>query len=310
MQNLFYLIICFLTSFLLIRFLIPFLKNYKLIDIPNHRSSHIKAKINGGGISFIFTTLFFSFLQGNFELLVLLPIAITGFIDDKFKISSIFRFSVQVLTIFMILYLSGIYSYLLIDNLSLLNSLIFGFFIFFGVGLINCINFMDGIDGLVAISVIPSLILVASFNEQALLLLGGLFGFLIWNWYPSKIFMGDTGSLFIGSFLCYSIYNTPTFGIGISVALLLSPLILDSGFTLFRRLLNNENIFKAHKSHLYQRLEQSGFKHSEVSLIYFLSSLFLFFLFKLTNLSGLIFGNLIIFAFGLYLNSKYAKKEI
>ena len=310
MHNLFYLIFCFLTSFLLIKFLIPFLKNYKLVDIPNHRSSHIKEKINGGGISFIFTTLFFSFLQGNYELFVLLPIAITGFIDDKFKISSIFRFSVQAGTVFIILYLSGINSYLLIDNFSLLNSLIFGFFIFFGIGLINCINFMDGIDGLIGISVIPSLLLVSSFYEPALLLLGGLLGFLIWNWHPSKIFMGDTGSLFIGSFLCYSIFNPPTLEIGIAVCLLLSPLILDSGLTLVKRLLNYENIFKAHKSHLYQRLEQSGFKHSEVSLIYFFSSLFLYFIFKFTNIFGLIFGNLIIFTFGFYLNFKFTKKKV
>jgi len=309
MEKFFYIFFSSLTSTLILKFIIPFLRKFELIDIPNHRSSHKKTQVNAGGLSFIFTTLISSLLQSNLEILIIFPMAVIGFLDDKYKISSILRFIMQAFTVFALLYVSEIYKYLLFDNSSILNYIFFGFLIFFGVGLINCINFMDGIDGLVGISVIPALLLIAiTFCEPAYALIGGVIGFLIWNWHPSKVFMGDTGSLFLGSFLCYAIYNSPTFELGISICLILSPLILDSGFTLIKRIIDKENIFKAHKQHLYQKLEQYGFKHSTISLIYFLSSLFLTLIFYLTGFYGLIFGTLIIFNFGLYLYQNYTKK--
>ena len=310
MQNFLYTIISAFTTCLILKFLIPLLRNFKFLDIPNYRSAHIKTKVNGGGVAFIFTTLIGSFSQGTIELLILLPLAIIGFFDDKFKIKSIFRFIIQLTTVLVILHISKISGYLLIDNFSIINTLVFGFLIFFGVGLINCINFMDGIDGLVGITLTPAIFLIATnFYTNAFVLLGGIIGFLFWNWSPSKVFMGDTGSLFLGSYLCYSIYTAPEFEIGISICLLLSPLILDSGFTLFRRIINKENIFIAHKSHLYQRLEQNGLSHSKVSIIYFLSALFLLLIYNLTGLYGLIIGSIIVFLIGIYLNQNFTLEK-
>lgn len=137
--------------------------------------------------------------------------------------------------------------------------------------LINFYNFMDGLDGLVAgVSAIQLGFLAIWFNQLSLwLLVAALIGFLYWNWSPAKIFMGDVGSTILGgvvaiAFLTHN--NTPT-SAWLAVTILF-PLIGDAIYTLSRRLLRGENIFKAHRSHLYQRLQQSGWLHTQVASTY------------------------------------------
>ena len=301
------IVIAGIASGTLLKFLIPKLYFIKLFDIPNERSSHKKIKVNGGGIAFILVTLIGSFLRGNFELITLTPLAVIGLIDDKFKISSLFRFFAQAVTVVFLLNDSIFYESLKTNNL-LLNIIIFIFLVIFGVGLINCINFMDGLDGLVGSSTIPAILLGSiSFYNSGFLLVGALLGFLFWNWYPSKVFMGDTGSLFIGSFLCFLIFKSPELNIGLSIIFLLSPLILDTGTTIIKRFMNKENIFISHKSHLYQRLQQKGLSHSKVSLIYFWATLFLFFIAIFKGVLSLLLGTSIICIIGLYLNNNFLK---
>lgn len=307
LSSIIFLIIAGISSGTLLKFLIPRLKYIKLVDIPNERSSHKKIKVNGGGIAFILVTLIGSFLKGNPELLALIPIAVIGLIDDKFKISSLFRFFAQASTVVFLLNDSIFYESLKTNNL-LLNSIIFIFLVIFGIGLINCINFMDGLDGLVGSSTIPAILFGSiSFYDSGFLLVGALLGFLFWNWYPSKVFMGDTGSLFIGSFLCFLIFKSPEINIGFSIIFLLSPLILDTGTTIIKRFMNKENIFISHKSHLYQRLQQKGLTHSKVSLIYFYSTLFLFFIAIFKGVLSLLLGTFLICIIGLYLNNNFLK---
>tara|TARA_A100001011_G_scaffold165279_1_gene173973 strand:+ start:31522 stop:32460 length:939 start_codon:yes stop_codon:yes gene_type:complete len=307
LSSIFFLVIAGISSGTFLKFLIPRLNYIKLFDIPNERSSHEKTKVNGGGISFILVTLIGSFLRGNFELIALIPIAVIGLIDDKLKISSLFRFFAQAVTVVFLLNGSIFYESLKTNNL-ILNNIIFIFLVIFGIGLINCINFMDGVDGLIGSSTIPAILLGSiSFYNSGFLLVGALLGFLFWNWYPSKVFMGDTGSLFIGSFLCFLIFKSPEIKTGISIILILSPLILDTGTTIIKRFMNKENIFISHKSHLYQRLHQKGLTHSQVSLIYFYATLFLFFIATFKDVLILFLGTFIICIIGLYLNNIYLK---
>ena len=145
LSSIFFLIIAGISSGTFLKFLIPRLNYIQLFDIPNERSSHEKIKVNGGGISFILVTLIGSFLKGNFELIALIPIAVIGLIDDKFKISSLFRFFAQAVTVVFLLKGSIFYESLKTNDL-ILNNIIFIFLVIFGIGLINCINFMDGVD--------------------------------------------------------------------------------------------------------------------------------------------------------------------
>jgi UDP-N-acetylmuramyl pentapeptide phosphotransferase/UDP-N-acetylglucosamine-1-phosphate transferase len=101
-------------------------------------------------------------------------------------------------------------------------------------------------------------------------LVAALLGFLWWNWSPAKIFMGDAGSTVLGCAIALSLLipsDLPTSQAWSAVAITL-PLVGDAIYTLARRLSRKENIFQAHRSHLYQRLQQQGWSHQQVALSY------------------------------------------
>ena len=135
---------------------------------------------------------------------------------------------------------------------------------------------MDGIDGLISGSMIVIFLTLNNEFHYLIPIIGTLSGFLYFNWYPSKIFMGDTGSLYLGTYLVSLMYSSSS-GItsNLRILLLCSPLFWDAVICIFRRFINKKNIFKAHKSHLYQRLVSNGLKHSVVASIYIFSIAFL-----------------------------------
>jgi UDP-N-acetylmuramyl pentapeptide phosphotransferase/UDP-N-acetylglucosamine-1-phosphate transferase len=156
--------------------------------------------------------------------------------------------------------------------------------LFWTVGLTNAYNFMDGIDGLAATQAIVAgfgWTLLGSVAHQpwltllGLLIAAGSTGFLIHNWAPAKIFMGDVGSAFLGFTFAFmaiaALRRTPQ--VALVGALLLWPFIFDSVFTMLRRLWRGENIFLAHRSHLYQRLVLAGWRHASVTSLYGLFAL-------------------------------------
>jgi SAM-dependent methyltransferase len=147
------------------------------------------------------------------------------------------------------------------------------------VGLTNAYNFMDGIDGIAgcqaaiagmgwcALGGWSGLPLV---TVLGLLLAASSLGFLIHNWPPAKIFMGDVGSTFLG----YSLAVLPILAaqsdprLAVAGVLLVWPSVFDASFTFLRRLRRGENVFAAHRSHLYQRLVITGLSHRWVSSLY------------------------------------------
>ena len=176
-----------------------------------------------------------------------------------------------------------------------------------GTSIINFVNFMDGIDGLVCGSMIIIILTLNSDVHYLTPLVGTLSAFLCFNWYPSKIFMGDVGSLFLGTFLVSLIFSSSS-GLEdiIKILLLCSPLFLDALICIIRRLFNKKNIFNSHKSHLYQRLVSNGMKHSTVSMIYILSIALLSIFYTYSNLLILFFVSGMIFFFGVFLDRNYA----
>ncbi len=297
--------ISFIITFFALKVTIPIFK--RLIPAkPTIRGMHKQVKPSSGGILFVIVYSILALYQQYYLALFSIPLAIIGLLDDKLNLSKLLRYAAQIIT--------------LITVLIFLNSQGMGFFfqnqnpyiltliLFFGSAIINFINFMDGIDGLVCGTLI---VIFAGFNTQFHFLsplIGALTAFLYFNWSPSKIFMGDSGSLFLGSFLVSLLYSSEN-TINLSKNILLcSPLILDAFICIARRFLNKENIFESHKLHLYQRLVTKGFSHSKVSLIYLLSVTFLTFLSTFLEIKYLYLGVLLVLLLGFIIDHKYAAK--
>jgi len=295
-----------LITYVLLKKLIPLLNKF-FPAAPNARSSHKYIKPSSGGISFIFTYFIFTIFQGFFLPILSLPIAVIGIIDDRFNLSKLIRYTFQILTILSINLVLMRNSNLYISKLIDSHFLYFIVLLFIGSVIINSINFMDGIDGLISGSMIVILgTLNINTNHNLIPLIGALSGFIILNWYPSKVFMGDSGSLFLGSYLTSILFTSTSLIDVIKILLLCSPLLLDSLSCIIRRLLNGQNIFKSHKLHLYQRLVSNGLGHAKVALIYILSILFLSIFYLYFDLFSLSLAVSIIIIFGIFIDRKYA----
>jgi UDP-N-acetylmuramyl pentapeptide phosphotransferase/UDP-N-acetylglucosamine-1-phosphate transferase len=141
---------------------------------------------------------------------------------------------------------------------------------------INLFNFMDGIDGLAgseAASIGFGLAIVAVVAGLgfvplwlALAAAGAAFGFLVWNWHPARVFMGDVGSVPLGFILGWLLLATAASGQWVAALLVPSYFLADATFTLLRRLFAGKRIWEAHREHIYQRAVQAGHSHSDVVL--------------------------------------------
>tara|TARA_Y100001970_G_scaffold294355_1_gene451368 strand:+ start:2276 stop:3202 length:927 start_codon:yes stop_codon:yes gene_type:complete len=293
-----------IINFLILKKLIPYLR--KIIPAePSDRGMHSNTKASSGGISFVIIYTIMAIYQGFYLPLFSLPISLVGLIDDKYNISKKVRLIAQILTLLVIIL------FLRSDSSSIISSLnnniyIYILLIFCGVGIINFINFMDGIDGLVCGSMIVILFAINGEFHYLLPIIGTLTAFLYFNWYPSKIFMGDAGSLFLGSYLVSLIYSSSNFINITKILLICSPLLIDALVSIIRRLIHKQNIFTPHKLHLYQRLVLNGFSHSKVSSIYIASIAFLSIIYTYYNLTSLIISVLLIIILGIYLDKRYA----
>ena len=288
-----------------------FIKPFKKIipDIPNKRSSHSIIKPRGGGLAFILTNLITSSFFGYTNFLFLLPLSLTGFIDDFLNISRWLRFFVQLSTSFFILYESNYFDLIKSNDNFAIEFCLITLIIFFSTGIINFCNFMDGIDGILSGSII-TICFFASFLLTDYLwgLIGSLIGFLLWNWKPSKIFMGDVGSNFLGGVIIWIIVNTNNINDSIGLLLISSPILIDPFICLIRRLFFGENILKPHNMHLYQRLNKRGLSHSKISLIYILSIIFIGISFFIGGIKLEIISFIFVLLIGFWLEKNFAEK--
>ena len=156
------------------------------------------------------------------------------------------------------------------------------------VGLTNVFNFLDGIDGIAgAQGVVAGIswmlagwyLKLGFISILGALLAGGCAGFLVHNWPPAKIFMGDVGSAFLGFVFgvlpLIALQELPRDSNPVVIArlpvfavLVVWPFVADGSFTFFRRLVKREPVWKAHRSHLYQRMVQAGWSHAAVATYY------------------------------------------
>ena len=179
--------------------------------------------------------------------------------------------------------------------------------VFSCVGVINFLNFSDGINGLLAGSMtIFFIYYLFNISNDFIFLIPIMIVFLFFNWTPANIFMGDSGSLYLGSIYVYTLLRSNTFNEFLLLIIIMSPLLLDVLTALVRRLFYKHNIFKAHRLNLYQRLVSAGFTHSKVSSLYIFFTINFCLLASYGNLKLILVLFLSMFLIGLYLDQNIA----
>tara|TARA_Y100001968_G_scaffold288903_1_gene291516 strand:- start:1803 stop:2768 length:966 start_codon:yes stop_codon:yes gene_type:complete len=299
-----YFIFSALLSYYFLYLIIPKLRNV-ILDSPNSRSSHSYPKPSGGGIVFVLIGTIGTYILGNHLALIFLPLALIGLIDDLFKVNNFIRYCFQFATSIAIILYTGIFSSL--PEIQVSTLFLFLFLSISSTAIINFINFMDGIDGLVASCMsIVFIVSALKIDPSIFLLVAPLIGFLFWNWHPSKVFMGDTGSTFLGATLSGILLNVDKIDDGFKILIVAAPLLLDSFACVIRRFLAGENIFSSHSLHLYQRLYQSGWSHSKITIYYLLATLFLAIIVLFNHWIIIILSILLVFSAGLFVDINYS----
>ncbi len=286
-----------------------FIKPFRKIipDIPNQRSSHKKIKPRGGGLAFILTNLMTSSIFDQINFLFLLPLALAGLIDDFLNISRWLRLFIQLSTSFFILFKSSYFELLQINTNFTIKFFLIVLVIFICTGIINFCNFMDGIDGILCGSILTVCLFAAFLSLDSIWgIIGALIGFLLLNWQPSKIFMGDVGSNYLGGVMIWIILNTSNINNSVGLLLISSPILIDPFICILRRIFNGQNILIAHNMHLYQRLIKGGLSHRKVALIYILSIIFLGITFLMGGINFELISLSLILLIGFWLEKNYA----
>ena len=267
----------FLTA-LATRALIPVLRRREILDHPNERSSHDMPTPRGGGIAVVsFVLLAWAVLAcmgpampGNLGIsLGAVGLAVVSWVDDVRGLSVGLRLVAQGATVAIGL-----------SALPHAYHFAAGWPALAGIGLlwmwwINLFNFMDGIDGIAgseAAAIGVGLFVFATAGigtDPALALLaaavvGAALGFLLWNWSPARIFLGDVGSAPLGYLLGFLLLDVALRGYWRIALILPLYFLADATITLARRLLRGERIWQAHRQHFYQQAVRSGVDHAAV----------------------------------------------
>lgn len=292
-------------SFVLTYILVPLNKklaiSWKIVDHPHDRGIHLKSTPLAGGLSFGIAIIlgllaYYFFHPQNVQILYLAIadffVLILGLFDDKYKIRAITKLIFQIIIISFI-YFTGLRMAVLTNPLGepiALGFLSYPLTLIWFLLVMNGLNLIDGLDGLAAgiCLIVATVLAMVGFqfgNYQltfmAVLIIGSMLAFLKYNFYPAEIFMGDTGSLFLGfNIAAISIAGNAQYK-GITAMTILIPIIalfiplFDTGFAIFRRIKNKKHIFQADKEHLHHRLLKLGLGQATIAIIgYFITFLF------------------------------------
>lgn len=214
-------------------------------------------------------------------LLLSLVVAALGLIDDLHPLSARVRLLVQLLTGLAFVMLFELPPSLELSDeraVDIPTCVLAGAVVLFLTANLNIYNFMDGMDGLAATQAATTSLGFAllwdragqlEFSSVSAIVGASVTGFLVHNMPPARIFMGDAGSTFLGFVFAAFVVLGTKYGIrGTESMLLLAPFLCDGAFTILRRALRREPIWKAHRTHLYQRAVSAGLSHRDVLLVY------------------------------------------
>lgn len=260
-----------------------------VLDVPNHRSSHVIPTPRGGGIAFVIVFIIYLIYQGHFKALPWWTelglvvggsgIAFLGFVDDHIHISAKHRLLAHFTISSFALYCLGGMPSLSFLGWTFPQSVLLNFLaLFYLVWFLNLFNFMDGINGLAAIEAIciclgGVFLYLIQQNHEALLLplaMATVVGsFLCWNFPKARIFMGDAGSGFLGLIIgLFSIqaaqFNNNLFW---GWLILSGAFIVDATITLLFRVIEGQPLSEGHRTHAYQCAADLFHSHFKVTLI-------------------------------------------
>jgi UDP-N-acetylmuramyl pentapeptide phosphotransferase/UDP-N-acetylglucosamine-1-phosphate transferase len=299
-------VLVFLTTLAGVRLFINWSFGRRILDVPNERSSHSKpvpvgagvviagtvlaaftvSEIAGSGV-YALSTSGYAFLAYCIGAVLIVAVS---WLDDLRRVPVGIRFLIHAFAAVLLLAAAVSWKSALPAPVSI--SVLVSFL--WIVGLTNAYNFMDGIDGIAGIQGVAAgigwVLAGIVFGIGGAVLMGAAItaacaAYLVFNWQPAKVFMGDAGSAFLGytlaaiPILAMESVSWPT-GSGqvntAGLAGLLSifaiafvwPFVFDSSFTFFRRVLNRERVWEPHRSHLYQRMVLYGRSHAAVSALY------------------------------------------
>ncbi|MGG0623781.1 glycosyltransferase family 4 protein [Bacillus altitudinis] len=283
-------LLAFFVSLATVLIVTPIVKKFAIkigaVDQPNKRKVHDRVMPRMGGLA-IFIGVAAGALAGGLFLhnkitaisVGAVLIVILGIFDDKYNLSAKFKFLVQVLVACLIvstgLKMDFFSVPFLTDRLEL-GWMAYPLTVLWIVGITNAINLIDGLDGLAAgISVIGlTTIAVMAFSADKILILslslvviGSTIGFLFYNFHPAKIFMGDTGSLFLGYMICVTLFSV------VVPVIILGVPIFDTTFAIIRRILNKQPISAPDKSHIHHRLMAFGLSHRMAVIVIYMIGL-------------------------------------
>ena len=293
--------VVFLLSWLGTELFRRFSLKRSILDIPNERSSHATPVPRGGGIlvvilslavyviaaAYYHNSISFGFLIGA------TLVAAISLADDLVSIPFFIRLAVHMVAAAVLIYDIGSLTAIHLPMTG--RDISFGLAgpavtVFWLVWMINSYNFMDGIDGIAGTQALVAaggwMVIGYNVETQAVMVFcasvaASVAGFLLHNWSPARIFMGDVGSAFLGftfGAIPLLIARESHFDSGWLFAIaitILWPFLFDTVYTLLRRTVKGERLWEAHRSHLYQRLVAAGYSHRAVSLLYGSSTLVL-----------------------------------
>jgi UDP-N-acetylmuramyl pentapeptide phosphotransferase/UDP-N-acetylglucosamine-1-phosphate transferase len=265
----------FLLSLIGARLLVPVMRQ-RALDEPNERSSHSIPTPRGGGIAVIGAVLAVWVgltVAGRLPPMLLLVAAATlglaavSFLDDLRGLSPVSRLVAQLTAVafgMQVLPSHAVFQGWLppvLDDAAV--ALLWLWFV-------NLCNFMDGIDGIAASEAAAiglGLVLIAPAPHTAWLaaaIAAASVGFLVWNWAPARIFLGDVGSVPLGFLLGFLLLDAAARGAWLPALVLPAYFLADATLTLLRRLARGERVWEAHREHFYQRAVQAGLGHAAV----------------------------------------------
>ena len=283
-------VIAFIVSYILTPYMAHVGKRQNMVDMPGYRKIHEEAIPNLGGIviffGFLLSLLFVIQIEGQFRALLIggVIILLLGVVDDIANLSPKHKFIIQMIpALIVVIYNSDLINNFIANQLKsfdLLGYLLYPILILWIVGVTNSINLIDGLDGLACgvsiISLITFFILglrqnFETLNLVSIALAGSMLAFLRFNFYPAKIFLGDSGSTFTGFMLAsvgalWLLNSGNAFFIFIPIIILALP-IFDTLFAIWRRYRGHHPIFQADKGHLHHRLLVRGISHKNIVLI-------------------------------------------
>lgn len=284
----------FVATAVIVDVMVILAARWRLVDLPNRRSAHALPTARGGGVAIVVTTalaaltLVFRWPPAALSILfgILLPslvIAAVGIVDDVQPLRASLRLVIQVAVAAWITAVFGPFTSVTWPGLPpvSLGAAAWPLTLLWIVGMINAFNFMDGADGMAALGAVVCGLVVAAIawhSDEHLTMLLAAFtaaaagGFLVFNWQPARVFMGDVGSGFLGTILAILPLTFPTGAaradILVPIAMGLWPFIADPLVSVIRRIAVGANPLEPHREFFFHHLVRSGASHAFTATVY------------------------------------------